>query len=162
LKGLEWAGVATFKSPPDALMPSSIAELPIAIPFAVLLAPMAQELIFRGLFLEWLRHRIPSMGAAISLSIGFALVHNNHFKSGAIAWVIFSSRFLLGVAASYLALRMTRIAVRGIIIGGREISILVNPLLVQFAARLMVANPTGAIRPSNDPAYFADTRIRGG
>jgi membrane protease YdiL (CAAX protease family) len=105
LKGLEWAGIAISEPPRDAMMSGSVAELPIKVLFSVLLAPMAEELIFRGLLLDWLRRRIPAWAAAISLSICFALIHDNHFKSGAIGWLMFSSRFLLGVAASHLALR---------------------------------------------------------
>jgi membrane protease YdiL (CAAX protease family) len=105
LKGLEWAGVAISRPPRDAMMSGSVGELPITVLFIVILAPMAEELIFRGLLLDWLRRRIPAWAAAISLSICFALVHDNQFKSGAYGWVMFSSRFLLGVAASHLALR---------------------------------------------------------
>jgi membrane protease YdiL (CAAX protease family) len=103
--GLEWAGVAISKPPREAIMSGSVAELPITVLSVVLLAPIAEELLFRGLLLDWLRRRLPAWVAAISLSICFALLHNNHFKSGAIGWVMFSSRFLLGVAASHLALR---------------------------------------------------------
>jgi membrane protease YdiL (CAAX protease family) len=104
-QGLEWAGVAISKPPRDAMLSGSVAELPITVPFTVLLAPMAEELIFRGLLLDWLRRRIPAWAAAIFLSICFALLHDNHFKSGAIGWMMFGSRFLLGAAASHLALR---------------------------------------------------------
>jgi len=104
-KGLEWAGIAISKPPRDAVMSGSVAELPITVLLSVLLAPMAEELLFRGLLLDWLGRRIPAWAAAISLSICFAFLHDNHFKSGAIGWVLFSSRFLLGVAASHLALR---------------------------------------------------------
>jgi membrane protease YdiL (CAAX protease family) len=104
-QGLEWAGVAISKPPRDTMMSGSAAELPITVLSTVLLAPMAEEFLFRGLLLDWLRHRIPAWAAAISLSICFALAHDNHFKSGAIGWMMFGSRFLLGVAASHLALR---------------------------------------------------------
>jgi hypothetical protein len=105
LTGLEWAGIATSKPPRDAIMSGSVAELPITVIFVVLLGPMAEELLFRGLLLDWLQRRIPAWAAAISLSICFAFLHDNHFKSGAIGWVMFGNRFLLGVVASHLALR---------------------------------------------------------
>ena len=104
-KGLEWAGMAISKPPRDAMMSGSVAELPITVLLSVLLAPMAEELIFRGLLLDWLRRKIPAWAAAVFLSIFFALLHDNHFKSGATGWMMFCSRFLLGAAASHLVLR---------------------------------------------------------
>ncbi len=68
-------------------------------------APLAEELMLRGLLLDWLRQKMPVVPAAVTISLFFALLHNNGLRSGATGWLVFGDRFLLGMATSFLALR---------------------------------------------------------
>src|ERR1700722_1777238 len=55
---LELAGVKIPDIPVQAVLPSNLRELPLAIVSVVVLAPLSEELIFRGLLLDWLRQKV--------------------------------------------------------------------------------------------------------
>jgi membrane protease YdiL (CAAX protease family) len=101
---LKWAHVklANGLSPIEL---DSRAQLPLAVFAVVLVAPLTEELFFRGLLLDWLRQKMNVWIAAVMLSVIFSLLHNNPFSSGAIGWLAFCDRFLLGMGASALAIK---------------------------------------------------------
>ena len=101
---LNWAGVTVRDMPPQ-VPPVSRAELPIALVLICILAPVAEELLFRGLFLDWLRQKMNVWIAAVILSLLFSLLHRPAFESGAIGWLTFTEAFLLGLAASTVAIK---------------------------------------------------------
>lgn len=101
---LKWAGVAV-RDMPVQVPPVSRMELPIALVLICILAPVAEELLFRGLFLDWLRQKMNVWVAAVILSLLFSLLHRPAFASGAIGWLTFTEAFLLGLAASALAIK---------------------------------------------------------
>jgi membrane protease YdiL (CAAX protease family) len=102
---LELAGIKIIDLPPQALMPKTLRELPLAMAFVVVLGPLSEELIFRGLLLDWLRQRMAVWSAALIISLLFAFLHNIGFKYGAIDWIAFVERFSLGLVASFFAAR---------------------------------------------------------
>jgi membrane protease YdiL (CAAX protease family) len=102
---LQSADLNLKEVPVLSVLPRDLRELPLAIVFVVILGPFSEELIFRGLLLDWLKQKMAVWPAALIISLLFALLHNNAFKSGIIAWIAFSDRFLLGLATSFLALR---------------------------------------------------------
>jgi membrane protease YdiL (CAAX protease family) len=102
---LREAGIGVAGLPADAVVPSSIEQLPLTVLFLVILAPFAEELMFRGLLLDWLKQKLAAWQAVVISSLIFALLHNNHLMTGAVGWIELGDRFLMGVGASVLALR---------------------------------------------------------
>ena len=102
---LRGAGIKVADIPADAIGPSGIEQLPLTVLFLVILAPFAEELMFRGLLLDWLRQKLAAWPAILISSLIFALLHDNHLMTGPIGWVELADRFLMGVGASILALR---------------------------------------------------------
>jgi uncharacterized protein len=102
---LQWAGMTITEIPADAFMPSGIAQLPLTVLLLVVLGPFAEELLFRGLLLDWLTQKLAVWQAILISSLIFALLHNNHLMSGVVGGIEFGDRFLMGVGTSVLALR---------------------------------------------------------
>jgi len=102
---LIWVGVKVVPIPVPGFAPTQPDQLLPAILTFGIIGPFAEELIFRGLLLDWLRQRT-SAGPAIALSsLIFALVHDNGFGIGVTGWLQFGYRFLMGVGTGLLALR---------------------------------------------------------
>ncbi len=102
---MQWAGIEIGHVPTPAVLPHDWVELPLAILVIVIVGPLAEELLFRGLLLDWLRQKMNAWMAAVILSAVFALLHNNGFANGAIGWLAFADRFFLGMLASALAIK---------------------------------------------------------
>lgn len=102
---LRWFGIDLVPPPPLDILPRNASQLLFAIGIVAVLAPLAEELIFRGLLLDWLKQRINVWVAALILSVIFALLHNNSFKLGAIGAVAFGARMSLGLVSSVFAIR---------------------------------------------------------
>jgi hypothetical protein len=96
--------------PSEPFLIGGLEHLPVLILVVVIIGPMAEELIFRGLFLDWLKQKLAPWVAAVIASLGFALVHNNHLLSGAVGWFELFNRFLIGMSASWLVLRYKSLA----------------------------------------------------
>jgi membrane protease YdiL (CAAX protease family) len=102
---LELAGIKVADIPTQAALPGNLRQLPLAIVAVVVLGPLSEELIFRGLLLDWLKQRMAVWPAALIISLLFAFLHDIGFKNGIISWIAFVVRFLLGVGASFFAIR---------------------------------------------------------
>jgi membrane protease YdiL (CAAX protease family) len=102
---LDLEGIKIPDIPAQAVLPSHLRQLPLAIAGVVVLAPLSEELIFRGLLLDWLRQKMAVWPAALVISLLFALLHDISFKNGIVSWIAFAVRFLLGVGASFFAIR---------------------------------------------------------
>jgi membrane protease YdiL (CAAX protease family) len=102
---LESVGIKIPDFPAQAVLPSSPVELPLALVTVVVLGPLSEELIFRGLLLDWLRQKMAVWPAAMIISLLFALLHDLRFQNGIIFWIAFAVRFLLGMGASYFVIR---------------------------------------------------------
>jgi membrane protease YdiL (CAAX protease family) len=102
---LRGAGIKIADIPADAIGPSGIDQLPLTVLFLVILAPVAEELMFRGLLLDWLKQKLAAWQAILISSLIFALLHDNHLTMGLAGWIELADRFLMGVGASILALR---------------------------------------------------------
>jgi uncharacterized protein len=70
----------------------------------VLVAPLTEELLFRGLLLDWLKQTMNVWMAAAILSVIFSLLHANPFSLGAVGWFAFGARLLQGLIASAFAI----------------------------------------------------------
>jgi uncharacterized protein len=98
-------GVPMAPLPTSAVLTGKLGQLPLVLLVVAVVAPLAEELMFRGLLLDWLRQKMPTVPAAVTISLFFALLHNNGLRSGATGWLVLGDRFLLGMATSFLALR---------------------------------------------------------
>jgi membrane protease YdiL (CAAX protease family) len=102
---LKWAGIEISDIPTPAVLPHDWVELPLAFLAIVIIGPLAEELLFRGILLDWLKRKMNVWAAAVILSAIFSLLHANPFSLGAVGWLTFSHRFLLGLTASALAIK---------------------------------------------------------
>jgi membrane protease YdiL (CAAX protease family) len=102
---LQWAGIKMDHIPTPDILPQNWRELPLAIFVIVIVGPIAEELLFRGLLLDWLKQKMNVWVAAVILSVIFSLLHANAFSLGAVGWLAFGARLLLGLATSALAIK---------------------------------------------------------
>jgi membrane protease YdiL (CAAX protease family) len=72
---LEWAGVKLDHIPTPDILPHNLLELPLAVFVIVVVGPLCEELLFRGLLLDWLKQKIDIWIAAVILSVIFSLLH---------------------------------------------------------------------------------------
>jgi membrane protease YdiL (CAAX protease family) len=98
-------GVNTSGPLPGNFSASDLHQFPLAIIVIVLLGPLAEEVMFRGLLLDWLRQQLSGCSSIIIASLLFAILHNNGLRSGAMGWLVLADRFLLAIGTSILALR---------------------------------------------------------
>ena len=102
---LKAIGINMKDIPDPSILPHHWVQLPFALLLIVIVAPICEELIFRGLLLDWLRQKMNVWIAAIILSVIFSLLHLNPFSLGAVGWLAFLDRFLIGIGASALAIK---------------------------------------------------------
>jgi membrane protease YdiL (CAAX protease family) len=102
---LEWGGIklADLSSPPFA--PSHLSQLPAAVITIAIIGPLAEELLFRGLLLDWLRRKMPTWGAVVIVGVIFSLAHGIAIKSGLAGWLQCAYRVLMGITAAVLTVR---------------------------------------------------------
>jgi hypothetical protein len=83
------------------LAPSSLLDLIPALLVGSIVAPLAEELYFRGVLLRWLRSRLP-LAAAIPISAAlFALLHFKFTEHiGLEGWVLTAGIFAVGILAA--------------------------------------------------------------
>jgi membrane protease YdiL (CAAX protease family) len=87
-----------------ALAARSLSELPLTLFLASVLAPLVEEIYFRGLLLGWLRRRLNVVVAALISATVFALVHGYYvLHHGLEGWVITALIGLVGLMLTVLA-----------------------------------------------------------
>jgi membrane protease YdiL (CAAX protease family) len=102
----EILGADFFAEPiTDPLLADRLAGLAVVAPVTILLAPLWEELFFRGLLIERLHRHLPLGICVLLSSLLFALVHDNKWALGLIGLLLFSERFAIGAVAAVLALR---------------------------------------------------------
>ena len=84
--------IAAFATDAKRLQGQPVAAWIIAIPRGVLLVPLFEEVLFRGLLLAWLRKHLREDLAVISMAALFALEHGS--------FAVAPYAFLLGITAS--------------------------------------------------------------
>jgi membrane protease YdiL (CAAX protease family) len=98
-------GINIVPLPSPEILPRNLSQLTAALVLIAIIGPLAEELIFRGLLLDWLKKKINVWAAALILSVLFSLLHNNGFELGAIGALAFGVRMALGVVSSMFAIR---------------------------------------------------------
>lgn len=87
----------------ELLMPETLGEAALLLVIAVLLAPLVEELYFRGIVLRVLGARLPFAGAAAFTAIFFSLMHGHLFTMPDVAgWVLSGVIFVLGMVLAWL------------------------------------------------------------
>jgi membrane protease YdiL (CAAX protease family) len=84
-----------------AMLPHTLGQLEIGLLAIAVVGPLVEEVYFRGLFLRWLRMKMPLAVAAIPNAAIFAAIHFR-FSShvGAEGWVLTGGLFVFGLFAS--------------------------------------------------------------
>jgi membrane protease YdiL (CAAX protease family) len=102
---LQWGGInlADLSSPMFA--PSHLSQVPAAVISIAIIGPLAEELLFRGLLLDWLRRKMRTWGAVVIVSVIFSLAHGIALKSGLAGWLQCAYRVLMGIIAAVLTVR---------------------------------------------------------
>jgi membrane protease YdiL (CAAX protease family) len=79
--------------------------LPLVFILIVILAPAAEELLCRGLLLDWLRQRLAIASSILISGLVFGLLHGISIHSGTIGWLQFGYRVVLGLVSGVFAVR---------------------------------------------------------
>ncbi|HEY1837429.1 MAG TPA: type II CAAX endopeptidase family protein [Rhizomicrobium sp.] len=89
-----------------ALVPHSVAQVFVAVAMTILFVPFLEEMLFRGLILDWLRRVGGPWVAALLSAALFSLVHCEFlFHQGAQGWIYTLNIFLIGAAMAIWVLR---------------------------------------------------------
>jgi membrane protease YdiL (CAAX protease family) len=102
---LKAIGINIKDTPDPGILPHHWSQFPFAFLLIVVVAPICEELLFRGLLLDWLKQKLNVWTAALILSVIFSLLHSNPFSLGAVGYLAFFHRFLMGVTASALRVK---------------------------------------------------------
>jgi membrane protease YdiL (CAAX protease family) len=102
---LEWLGINITGTLDRGVDAGDLRQFPLAILLIAIIGPAAEELMFRGLLLDWLRQKISPWPAMVLISLLFASVHSHSFGNGIAGVLALLDRFLIGMAASILVLR---------------------------------------------------------
>ena len=71
----------------------------------IIVAPAAEELMFRGLLLDWLMRRLTAVPAIAILSLLFSLIHVRYWSATPVDWLGLTYIFAMGVLASLLTIK---------------------------------------------------------
>jgi membrane protease YdiL (CAAX protease family) len=83
------------------LAPSSLLDLIPALLVGSIVAPLAEELYFRGVLLRWLRSRLPLVASILISAALFALLHFKFTEHiGLEGWVLTAGIFTVGILAA--------------------------------------------------------------
>jgi len=104
-KILELSGIKITDVPVQPVLPSELSQLPLSMAVVVILGPLSEEIMFRGLLLDWMMQKMAVWPAALAVSLLFAVLHNIAFKNGLLVWIGFAVRFLFSLGASFFAIR---------------------------------------------------------
>jgi membrane protease YdiL (CAAX protease family) len=104
-KLLMWAGVELPSLPDTDFETGGQGLLPAVFLDIVIIAPVAEELLVRGLLLDWLRQKMAVWPAILSSAVVFGLLHGVALHSGLSGWLQFGFRVSGGILMAYLAVR---------------------------------------------------------
>jgi hypothetical protein len=105
VKLMMWSGIQLPPiATPNYLM-GGADSLPAVLLVIVIIGPAAEELMVRGLLLDWLRQEMPVWPAILISALMFGLLHGIALQSGLSGWLQFGYRIVLGILAAYLAVR---------------------------------------------------------
>jgi membrane protease YdiL (CAAX protease family) len=98
--GVELKAISTID-----LLQGGRKALPFVLILIVILAPAAEELLCRGLLLDWLRRHLSATLAIAISALVFSLLHGISIRSGTSGWLQFGYRVALGAVLGIFAVR---------------------------------------------------------
>jgi membrane protease YdiL (CAAX protease family) len=104
-KLLEWGGVKLADLSFPLLGLSHLNQLPAAVITIAIIGPLGEELLFRGLLLDWLRRKMRTWVAVVIVSVLFSLAHGIAIRSKLAGWLQCAARVLMGIIAAVLTVR---------------------------------------------------------
>jgi membrane protease YdiL (CAAX protease family) len=104
-KILAWSGIKLPPLPAPDFLLGGRRWLPATFLMVAIIGPAAEELVIRGLLLDWLRQKMAVWQAILTSALIFGLLHGVAFHSGASGLLQLSFRIALGVMFAYLAVR---------------------------------------------------------
>jgi membrane protease YdiL (CAAX protease family) len=104
-KFLTWAGIELQPLAEPDFPTGDVRWLPAMFLVIAIIAPAAEELMTRGLFLDWLRQKMPVWPAILISALVFGLMHGIALHSGASGWLQLGYRTFLGIVMAYLTVR---------------------------------------------------------
>jgi membrane protease YdiL (CAAX protease family) len=102
---LEWGGIKLADLSSPLLGLSHLSQLPAAVITIAIIGPLGEELLFRGLLLDWLRRKMRTWVAVVIVSVLFSLAHGIAIKSGLAGCLQCADRVLMGIIAAALTVR---------------------------------------------------------
>jgi membrane protease YdiL (CAAX protease family) len=104
-KILTWFGIELPPLPAPNFLLGGPGWLPATFLMVAIIGPAAEELLVRGLLLDWLRQKMSVWPAIFVSAVIFGLFHGVALHSGASGWLQLGARTALGVVCAYLAVR---------------------------------------------------------
>jgi membrane protease YdiL (CAAX protease family) len=104
-KLLMWAGIELPSLPGTDFETGNQSWLPAVFLVIVIIAPAAEELMVRGLLLDWLRQKMKVWPAILTSALVFGLLHGIALHSGLSGWLQFGFRVTGGILTAYLAVQ---------------------------------------------------------
>ena len=105
IKILMWSGIKLPPIPEPAFMMGGVHWLPAMFLVVVIIGPAAEELMVRGLLLDWLRQKMAVWPAILISALVFGLLHGIASHSGVTGWLQLGYRTTFGILTAYLAVR---------------------------------------------------------
>jgi membrane protease YdiL (CAAX protease family) len=105
IKILMWSGIDLPPLLASEFLTGGLHWLPVVFLVVVIIAPAAEELMVRGLLLDWLRQKMPVWPAILTSALVFGLLHGIALQSGPSGWLQLGYRIGLGILGAYLAVR---------------------------------------------------------
>jgi membrane protease YdiL (CAAX protease family) len=104
-KFLTWQGIELTPLPPPDFPTGNLHWLPAELLVIAIIGPAAEELMARGLFLDWLQQKIPLWPAILISALVFGLMHGVALHSGVSGWLVLGYRIAIGIVTACLAVR---------------------------------------------------------
>jgi membrane protease YdiL (CAAX protease family) len=104
-KFLTSAGIELPPLPDPGFATTDVHWLPALFLVIAIIGPAGEELMTRGLFLDWLRQNMPLWPAILISALVFGLMHGIALHSGVSGWLQFGYRIVVGIVTACLAVR---------------------------------------------------------
>ena len=102
---LTWVGIELPPLPDSDFATGDLRWLPALFLVIAIIAPAAEELMNRGLLLDWLRQKMPLWPAILISALVFGLMHGIALHSGVSGWLQFGYKTMLGIVMACMTVR---------------------------------------------------------
>ena len=105
VKVLLWLGFNLPSLPSPDFLTGGWPWLPATLLCVGIIGPAAEELMTRGLLLDWLRQKMPVWPAILTSALVFGLLHGIALQGGPSGWLQLGYRVGFGILTAWLAVR---------------------------------------------------------